>query len=111
MKKKATHVLSKARGNLTFYQFLEVEPSISQEDLKKSYLRLAKKYHPDVNGGNDSTFKILQIVWDRLKTPKDREEYDYDVGLKQRPNSGFTVTFHFGGGSGNSTTTGWETWY
>ena len=42
-----------------YYKTLEVERSATQDDIKKSYRRLSKKYHPDVNAENhDATEKF-----------------------------------------------------
>ena len=35
-------------AKMDFYDILEVDPDASDIEIKKSYLRLAKKYHPDV---------------------------------------------------------------
>ena len=36
-----------------FYEILEVEKNANKDDLKKSYKKLAKKYHPDLNPGDE----------------------------------------------------------
>ena len=37
--------------SMDFYQILEVNPTANEVELKKSFLKLAKKYHPDVYKG------------------------------------------------------------
>lgn len=39
----------------TLYQYLEIPPSATQNNIKQNYLRLAKIYHPDVYKGKDKT--------------------------------------------------------
>ncbi|HOX27638.1 MAG TPA: DnaJ domain-containing protein, partial [bacterium] len=36
-----------------FYEILNVRKDASQDEIKKSYRQLARKYHPDVNPGDD----------------------------------------------------------
>jgi len=44
-----------------YYKILGVEKNASQEDIKKAYKNLAKKYHPDINKSSDSTEKFKEI--------------------------------------------------
>jgi len=39
---------------------------MSKKDLKSRYLKLSKKYHPDLNGGNDEKFIELKKSYDLL---------------------------------------------
>ena len=46
-----------------YYKILEVEPLASPQEIKKSFRRLALKYHPDKNAGNqlaEAQFKEVQ---------------------------------------------------
>lgn len=52
------------------YEILEISPFSSFEEIKSSYQRLAKKWHPDknINGNNTVThFQRLQRAWDQVK--------------------------------------------
>lgn len=60
-----------------YYKTLEIDERASQEDVKKSYRRLAKKYHPDANPGDktaEERFKEIseayKIVGDEVKRGK-----------------------------------------
>jgi molecular chaperone DnaJ len=62
-----------------YYETLKVAKSASQDEIKKSYRRLARKYHPDVNPGDkaaEERFKQVQSAYDILSDTKKRQVYD-----------------------------------
>jgi len=60
-------------SRLNYYDLLNVTSSASDKEMKKSYLKLAKKYHPDVyNGINTDHFKKVNEAFITLKNPKKR---------------------------------------
>lgn len=44
------------------YTFMELEPPVSQEELKKNYKKLSLRYHPDRNGGSKESHEKMQIL-------------------------------------------------
>lgn len=61
------------------YSVLEVDRRASQEDVKKAYRRLARKYHPDANPGDgtaEERFKEVSQAYDVLGDPDKRRKYD-----------------------------------
>lgn len=62
-----------------YYTLLEVERDASSEDIKKSYRRLSKKYHPDHNPGDkeaEEKFKEINEAYSTLSNNDKRREYD-----------------------------------
>src|SRR6266567_3615445 len=62
-----------------FYETLKVDRKASSDEIRKSYRRLARKYHPDLNPGDkaaEDRFKKLQEAYDVLSEPKKRQMYD-----------------------------------
>ena len=61
------------------YSILGVSEGTAQEEIKKAYRKLAKKYHPDANPGDRSAeerFKEIQDAYDILGDPEKRAKYD-----------------------------------
>src|SRR5881397_2099539 len=62
-----------------YYDTLGVPRQASADDIRKSYRKLARKYHPDLNPGDKASeerFKQVQEAYDVLSDPKKREMYD-----------------------------------
>lgn len=62
-----------------YYKILNVERDATQETIKKSYRKLAKKYHPDVNKDNPKAAEIFKEINEANSVLSDetkRSEYD-----------------------------------
>jgi len=62
-----------------FYKVLGVSKDVSDADLKKTYRKLARTYHPDSNQGDaaaEAKFKEVSEAYSVLSDPEQRKEYD-----------------------------------
>ena len=60
---------------VNYYRVLDISPSADEKEIKQTYLRLARKYHPDKNKGNklaEEKFKQINGAYQALKDPKIR---------------------------------------
>lgn len=85
------------------YEVLGVKREATQEEIRKAYLKLAHKYHPDKTGGDkeaEDRLKEINAAYDVLKNPEKRAQYD-KYGTEGNPFGG-------GGFSGGFTGEGFE---
>lgn len=62
-----------------YYKTLGVQETASDEEIKKAFRKLAKKYHPDAHGGDkaaEERFKRISEAYEVLGDKKRRQEYD-----------------------------------
>jgi curved DNA-binding protein len=61
---------------MNHYDTLGVDKTASQDDIKKAYRKLAKEYHPDKSGGDDTKFKLVAEAYDIIGDTNKRQAYD-----------------------------------
>ena len=88
-----------------YYEILGIPRTASAEDIKKTYRKLARKYHPDLNksAGAEARFKEIGEANEVLSDPAKRSRYDqlgrdWQSGQEFRPPTG--GPFDFGGTPG-----------
>src|SRR5437867_2586665 len=59
-----------------YYRILGVDRSADEKTIKSAYRKLARKYHPDVNKGQDARFKEIAEAYEVLSDPEKRRRYD-----------------------------------
>src|SRR5919206_671620 len=95
---------------LDLYKVLEVSREATPDEIRRSYRRLARKYHPDANPGDkkaEDRFKEIQHAYELLSNPEKRREYDegprtfFGSGGTGQPGGGFGDFSDLLGGFGN----------
>lgn len=58
-----------------YFEILGVDENTSKKDIRKAYIKLAKKYHPDKNPNSEEKFKKINQAYETLTNNKKRESY------------------------------------
>ena len=88
-----------------YYKIMGVSRDASQDEIKRAYRKLARKYHPDVSKAPDAEarFKEVGEAYEVLKDPEKRAAYDqlganWKAGQDFRPPPDWDQGFEFHGG-------------
>jgi tetratricopeptide (TPR) repeat protein len=74
------------REHPDYYSLLHVSKQATQGEIKKSFRRLARQFHPDLNPNNSSAerrFKQICAAYQVLNDPAQRSQYDQESALKE----------------------------
>jgi curved DNA-binding protein len=92
-----------------YYKIMGVARDATQDDIKRAYRKLARKYHPDVSKEADAEarFKDLGEAYAVLKDPEKRAAYDqlgadWKAGQDFKPPPDWAAGFEFSGGLGGA---------
>ena len=72
---------------MTLYEVLGVDPAASAAEIRRAYLDLARRHHPDVQGGRSSGEERMRQVneaWAVLGDDRRRRDYDRDLAAERR---------------------------
>jgi len=88
-----------------YYDIMSVKRDASQDEIKRSYRKLARKYHPDVSKESDAEIRFKEVgeAYEVLKDPEKRAAYDqlganYKSGQDFDPPPNWDAGFEFSGG-------------
>jgi curved DNA-binding protein len=88
-----------------YYKIMGVDRDATQDEIKRAYRKLARKYHPDVSKEPDAEarFKEVGEAYEVLKDPEKRAAYDqlgadWKAGQEFRPPPDWDAGFEFSGG-------------
>lgn len=89
-----------AQEKRDYYEILGLSKGASDDDIKKSYRKLAKQYHPDLHPGDkecEERFKEIGEAYEILSDPDKKAKYDQYGHAAFDPNAGFGGGGGFGG--------------
>ena len=92
-----------------YYAVLGIERTATQDEAKRAYRKLARKFHPDINkdAGAEEKFKELGEAYEVIGDPEKRAAYDqlgkdWKQGEEFQPPPGWDAGFEFSGASSES---------
>ena len=101
-----------------YYKIMGLERAASQDDIKRAYRKLARKYHPDVSKEKnaEASFKDVGEAYEVLKDPEKRAAYDhlganYKAGQEFKPPPDWDSGFEFSGGGFTGTEPGFSDFF
>jgi len=115
---KDAEIEAKKAARKDYYKILEIEKTAGDDEIKKAYRKMALKWHPDKNGGDEESkkqaeakFKDINEAYSVLSDPQKKQRYDSGQDLEDQfggfgggggidPNVIFQTFFGGGGGGG-----------
>src|SRR5699024_7068985 len=83
-----------------YYEILSLDKNATQDEIKKAYRKLSKKYHPDMKDGSEEKFKEVSEAYEVLSDENKRAQYDRFGHEGMNSQGGFGGGGFQGGGFG-----------
>ncbi len=87
--------MNKSKG--TYYDILNVHPRASDDDIKRAYLRLVKKFHPDLNPNDrrmaELRLRVINEAYTGIKSRERRAKYNQTMRIKAENDNTKNGTF------------------
>jgi hypothetical protein len=65
---------------VTHYEVLGVAPTAPTSEVRRAYVALARRHHPDRDGGDADSMRAINDAWATLRDPARRASYDRAIG-------------------------------
>lgn len=92
-----------------YYETLGINKSATKDEIKKAFHKMAHKYHPDKNKGDDSKFKEVNEAYQTLSDDKKRAQYDqFGANYQNMGGGGYGGGFGGQGGFGGFDFSGFQ---